>query len=96
MTCVKTGAHVFLEEYHEFAYGDMHEFFGCHILRVSSRGPEPQNGSDKVHFQVMSIMEQWNDKPYGTIVCAGINNFGYDGQPIKQVLPHVKVGKKQG
>lgn len=90
MTCVKTGAHVFYEEYHEFGYGDMHQFNGAFVFRESGRSNKPINGSDKINYQVFNILEDWKGNP-GTVVCGGVMDHGYEGKPIKQVLPHVKI-----
>ena len=94
MACIKTGAHVFLEEYGEFAYGDMHQFNGTYILRKAGQGPKPINGLDLIHFQVFNVEVIWDGSPYGVIVCSGVMDHGYDGKKIKDVLPHVKVGSE--
>jgi len=78
---------VFLEEYGEFAYGDMHQFNGVYVLRSSGQGPKPMNGMAEVHFKVAQTLAIWDGKPYGAIFCAGVTYFGYDGAPISEVLP---------
>ena len=77
MTCIKTGAHVFLEEYGEWAYGDVHLVNGVHILRVAQVEFSPIY-LDK-HFTFHAITNWWKDKPYGTIIASFATNHGYNG-----------------
>lgn len=90
MTCIKTGAHVYLEQYNEWAYGDMHEFEhvdreGCscisvYILRVAQREFQPI--IPVKHFTFLTIEGDWQDKPYGTILSLAAINHGYEGVPV--------------
>lgn len=93
MACVKTGAHVFYEEYHEFGYGDMHQFNGTYVFREAGRSNKPINDMDKIHYQIFNILEDWKG-PTNTVICAGVMDQGYEGKLIEDVLPHVKVASE--
>jgi len=90
MTCLKTGAHVYLEEYGEWVYGDMHAFtvweFAngdnavVYVMRVSARQRVPI--SIIKHFTIHKIDSDWQDQPYGTIVATSVTNYSYEGVPI--------------
>lgn len=81
MTCIKTGAHVYLEQYNEWAYGDVHLFGTAHILRVAQIEIAQPIYSHK-HFTFHDVSVKWNDKPYGTIVSLSATNHGYEGVPV--------------
>lgn len=92
---LKTGAHVYFEEYGTFAVGDMFQINGLYLFRISGSlhdHREPQR--EELHYQVFSIIHDFPGEPYGVVVCGGVMNHGYDAKPTEQVLPHVKVGSK--
>lgn len=50
--CIKTGCHVFLEPYCEYAYGDAFEEEGMLVLRLAARSLYPINGNKVIHFTI--------------------------------------------
>ena len=80
MTCIKTGAHVFLEEYDEWAYGDMHIVGSVYVFRVAQVEFGPIYSV--MHFTVHSIANWFKDQPYGTIIATSVTDHGYDGIPV--------------
>lgn len=80
MTCIKTGAHAYLEEYNEWVYGDMHRCGQSFVFRVAQTEFTPIYTHK--HFTIHSIDQWWKDKPYGTIIACSATNHGYEGVPI--------------
>jgi hypothetical protein len=89
---IKTGAHVFLEEYKLFARGDMFQINGCYIFRCVGDNTAPMEPN--LHFQAFNVVHEFNDRPTKTMILSGVMDHGYDGKPWEQVLPHVKVATK--
>lgn len=96
-TPIKTGAHVFFEEYKTFAVGDMFQINNLYLFRINGQVTEHHAPlRDELHFQIFEVLHEFPGKPHGVVACAGVMDHGYDGKPVREVLPHVKVGPKQG
>jgi hypothetical protein len=84
MQCIKTGSHIYLAQYAEFAYGDAYEGpNGLHVFRIVQRSFEPLR--DVRHFTVYQISE-WFDKDSGqtsTLIAFDVANHGYEGMQEK-------------
>jgi hypothetical protein len=59
MTCIKTGAQAYLEDYDEYVYGDAFAYGDVFFMRVVTRSREPI--MPKTHFQVKTVRD-WFDK----------------------------------
>lgn len=82
MTCVRTGCHIYIEPYSEFAYGDAFEVSGpVHYFRLVQRSFTPL--IPRLHFTVHSY-ESWFDmhSEISTLISTDTINHGYDGKPI--------------
>lgn len=58
--CVKTGAHIYVEQYGEWAYGDMHKLGSVYIMRVCQIHHKPLR--QKRHYTVGNV-GAWFDRP---------------------------------
>lgn len=84
MHCTKTGCHVHVAEYGEYAYGDAFEIAGVAVFRIVQRSRRPLQS--KLHYTVAEIGE-WFDKDSSTVrtstlIAKRFNNHGYDGRDI--------------
>lgn len=88
MTCTKTGAHIFIEQYGEYCWGDAFEVTaddetGASIayFRIVSRSFVPHLYA--LHYTVLGI-DNWLDKdsPISTLIATSFINHGYEGKPI--------------
>lgn len=99
MTCVKTGAQVYLAERMEFAWCDAHFFpgaatkaTGVFLFRISHVGREPI--SPQLHFTVDRIATWFDQNTQvaslhpSTLVALGpyITEHGYEGVPVEIAL----------
>ena len=85
MTCIKTGCHIFLPQYGEFAYGDAHEFDGVFVFRLVG-GPSRSPLASTLHFTVPDISEWFNrhSPEMSTLIASCVENHGYEGKPLAQ------------
>lgn len=98
MTCTRTGAHIYLWQYGEFAYCDAFEVKGnwddtkgsgdVAYFRIVQTSHQPLR--PLVHYIVHDVDNWFKDFPTSTLITKadGFSNLGYDGRPIKEVLPH--------
>lgn len=89
--CVKTGCHIYLTEYGEYAYGDAHEYGGMMMFRIAGFDLQPINNNEVLHYVVHTIGQWWKDDPYGTLIASRmyVTDFGYDGIPIEEAFTNV-------
>lgn len=85
--CIKTGCHVYSEEYREYLYGDAFHHNGTLIIRVCQRKREPISTGVPLHFTVKCITEWW-DKSFtsternSTLISQDFEYHGYDGVKV--------------
>lgn len=84
MACVKTGAHIYLEPYGEYAYGDAFEVDQIAYFRIVETRRSPIR--PKLHYTVQ-FFENWFDQHSGgvsTLITKSETfiNHGYDGKEI--------------
>lgn len=81
MPCTKTGCHIFIEPYGEYAYGDAFELNDVAYFRLVQRSQEPL--FPRLHFTVWNY-DSWfdADSPMSTMVSADYANLGYEGKPL--------------
>lgn len=82
MTCLKTGCHIYLEQYHEYAYGDAFVYgAGVYLFRLVTVDREPV--APTLHFTVYEIAD-WFDKgrSNSTLIAVNTRNHGYEGIKI--------------
>lgn len=88
MTCTHTGAHVWIEQYGEFAYGDAFEVESVAYFNIVMRSRSPITTRVK-HYTVHEI-EHWfgpheldtNVEGKSVLISARFTNHGYEGVPI--------------
>jgi len=87
MQCIKTGAHIYIAQYGEFAICDVFELNGVSLFRIAGTSREPMR--DVIHFNVVDVA-QWFDRNdtghFGrssTMISACAANFGYDGKAVQ-------------
>jgi hypothetical protein len=86
VTCTKTGAHLYLEEYGLYAYGDAFETTGGQaVFRIVQVGQQPIQS--RIHYTVHEI-EEWFDRHVrtgetSTLIAKldGFQSHGYEGKP---------------
>lgn len=85
-TAIKTGARVFLSEYGEVAYCDVHQVGDALIFRIVKRTRD-YNQNTIFHFIVGKTQCQFNDEPYETHIALTkhCQNLGYDGLLFKDI-----------
>lgn len=80
MTCIKTGCHVFIEPYGEYAYGDAYEVAAVRYFRLVQRSRKPL--APTLHFTIHSFHD-WFDKDcaehISTLITTQSRNHGYHG-----------------
>lgn len=82
MTCIKTGAHIYLAPYDEYLYGDAFEVNGVYYFRICERSLKPL--LPVLHF-IVNDYANWFDKDTArdsTLVATHCHNHGYEGVPI--------------
>lgn len=87
MTCIKTGAHAYINAYGEFVYGDAFEIKGLLIMRIVESRREPI--FPKLHMRIGEPDEWWDRNADGrtsTLVARDWVNLGYDGRPVEEAL----------
>ena len=85
MQCIKTGAHIYIAQYGEFAICDVLELKGVNLFRIAGTSREPMR--DVIHFNVVDVA-QWFDREAtdgrgSTMTSACAENFGYDGKAVQ-------------
>lgn len=81
MTCIKTGAHVHVQEYDCWVVCDIHQIGEIWVLRTCPSSYKPER--DVSHGEVHSIGDWFDrDKHYGTLVSPSMTYHGYNGVPI--------------
>jgi|DEB0MinimDraft_12_1074336.scaffolds.fasta_scaffold07182_6 hypothetical protein len=83
MKCTKTGCHIFISDYDEWAYGDAFEGNGLALFRLVVTDRKPLR--DVVHYTVFTCdvwFERDNpEQPTSTLISANFINHGYKGIP---------------
>lgn len=94
MTCVKTGADIYIIPYGEFAHCDAHECNGAFFFRISHVSRSPTGSV--IHYEVNNVDSWWdrgeeNDdergRPiYSTLVAdaSSVISYGYEGRPTSR------------
>ena len=87
MTCTKTGCHIKIAEYNEFAYGDAFEVNGVAIFRIVDRSHSGPMLS-AIHYTVHRV-DEWFDKDNptannSTLITGSFENHGYEGKAVDQ------------
>ena len=85
MQCVKTGAHVFLEEYGSWVYGDAFQYGGALFVNAVYAGHDPARPVK--HYTAHRIDHWFNESRTSeaapsVLVVAGWSDHGYDGVAI--------------
>lgn len=86
MQCVKTGCHIFLEEYQKYAVGDAYEVLpGLFIFRLCEDGFKPLR--DHLHFTVRAVVHWFDDyktspSSNSTLIATSVVDHGYEGTPL--------------
>lgn len=82
MQCIKTGAQIWMEQYGEFAYGDLYELTqGVWIMRTTAFSYTPIVSI--ADYKAIKIDQIWRDQPYGTIIISEIYKYGDNGIDTK-------------
>lgn len=95
MDCIRTGCQVYLEELHEYAYGDGFELVldggpgnlvWVYAFHLCKRSHVPINVPVK-HFTVHQInhwfdAQRTNQNHNSVLIATAVTNHGYDGVPI--------------
>lgn len=100
MACVKTGCHIYLIPYGEFAYGDAHEVDGVFFFRLVEVQSIPTG--PVIHYEVNGF-DSWWDKSDNmghcpsTLIAKGsdVLSYGYEGRPVES-FPHLKGSNQNG
>lgn len=93
--CIKTGCHILLVEYDEYAYGDAFQMVVdggpgnlsfVYFFRLCERSHKPIR--DVLHFTVHEITHWFDDEHTGqaqnsTLIAESVTNLGYDGEPLE-------------
>lgn len=82
MTCTKTGCHIFISPYGEYAYGDAFELEGVAYFRIVQRARSPI--FPVLHYTIIDF-DNWFDKDTSrpsTLITARYACLGYDGLPV--------------
>ena len=84
MTCMKTGAEIYIDQYGEWAHCDAFVVNGVAVFRIVQTSREPM--ADKIHYTVHSV-DEWFDKDsiVSTLISTlgGWTNHGFDGMLVK-------------
>lgn len=76
MTCIRTGANVYLAWDDSYAHCDLHLINDVYIARIS----EVTSHKPKTIHAVIDDYDMWtHDKPYGTLVSRQVSRFNYEG-----------------
>lgn len=86
MDCIKTGFHGFVEQYHEYVYGDaFSDQDGNYHFRICERSFKPIQ--PVLHFIINDVDYWWDEEKTSqlqnsTMFCMtwGASNYGYDGK----------------
>lgn len=81
MSCEKTGAHVYLEQYGGWVTCDIHKVGETWLLRTCPMTVAP---SRPVKHATVHEVAEWFDqrKEYGTLVTINMTDHGYEGIPL--------------
>lgn len=97
MTCVKTGCHIYIIPYGEYAYGDAHEVDGVYFFRLVETSDKPTG--PVIHYELNGY-DTWWDKSadhhrVSTLVAMGrdVLSYGYEGRPLVS-FPHLNGGNR--
>lgn len=96
MTCTKTGAHIYIEQYDEYAYCDAFELEldapGIGAINVAKvayfRVVEVSFGKPlypNLHYKVWNVADWFDRERTGlvsTLISDNFTNLGYEGRPI--------------
>jgi hypothetical protein len=83
MACIKTGCHLWLESYGEYAYGDAFQFQDVFVFRIVARSFGPINKFHVKHFTVEHITHWFDEhERTSTLIATHCVNHGYEGAPI--------------
>lgn len=87
MQCIKTGAHIYITQYGEYAVCDVHQTAkGTWVLRIAGTSRSPMR--DRLNGHVFEV-EGWfdrNNERYAssTLLADNIHDFSYVGEPLVQ------------
>ena len=78
MTCTKTGCHIYIEPYQEWAYGDAFELGSVAYFRIVQRSFTPL---DRVQHYTVVDYDSWFDKDgtVSTLISDAFVSHGYEG-----------------
>lgn len=86
MTCVKTGADIYIIPYGLFAHCDAFEVADVTYFRISHTAPTPT--AHVLHYEVNNFENWWGRETerYSTLICENkdVQFYGYDGAPLSQ------------
>ncbi len=82
MACTKTGCHVYLPEYQEWAYGDAFEYNGVAYFRFVSRERTPICKVKHYTITIESEFDKPTDGNCQTVIASTFVNHGYEGVPL--------------
>lgn len=87
MTCIHTGAHIFVVSHHVYARCDAHQFGKTYIFRVVVTDFEPLE--EVIHFTVKDF-DEWFDRSLSdsrrgvsTLIAREVEEHGYEGWPLE-------------
>lgn len=90
LDCIKTGCHVFLSEYGEYAYGDAFRIANdggyTYVFRLCERSHKPIR-TDTLHFIVHRVAHWFDDERTSqsinsTMIAEDVTDNGYHGIPL--------------
>lgn len=68
MTCIKTGARIYLEAYNRVVPADIHGVGDCYIIRYNASCRHDAYSHAEATHTLSDNWEQWHDPNSGTIV----------------------------
>jgi hypothetical protein len=87
MPCTKTGCHILIEPYNEYAYGDAFELDGVAYFRLVQRSHSAIFSVlhyTVKHFDVWFDTDKTSQQQCSTLVTDDFENHGYDGIAIER------------
>lgn len=90
MTCIKTGAQIFLEEYGNYLIGDMFQFGDAYVFRAVAKGLEPLR--PQLHFRIIRLAHWFDEHKFpSTLIFLHAVDYGYDGIPISEHMKELSL-----
>lgn len=86
--CIKTGAHVYLAPYGEYAYGDAFLMGGVYLFRIVARSRDPifPYRHFTVHSAEATSYLSFKDGNVETILALEVTSHSYYGETIPEVI----------